>query len=669
MKTSIAKHAEDLRKQLERHEYLYYVLDQPEISDAEFDGLMRDLKDLEDAHPELRTPDSPTQRVGGQPREGFVKVPHTSPMLSLDNALNEQELREFDARVRALLKGEKYEYVAELKLDGLSMATHFKNCRFQQAVTRGDGRIGEDVTENARTIRSLPLRVNNQSMVAANFEVRGEVVMLLRSFERLNEEREQAGLIRFANPRNAAAGALRALDPSVTAARQLDYFAYFLLQDGHPMLPSHWQSLETLSATGFKVNRHRKKCAGVEELLAFIREWETKRDTLPYETDGVVAKIDSVEQQEKLGWTSKAPRWAIAFKYAARQASTVLENIEVQVGRTGALTPVAHLRPVSIGGVTVSRATLHNEDEIARLGVQIGDTVLIERSGDVIPKVVRVTEHGAHRRPFRMPATCPVCGGHVVREEGEAASRCMNTNCPARLRESLLHFASRGVMDIDGMGEALVDQLLNRRLVHNIADLYTLTVEQLLELERMGQKSASKIIKNIDASRSQPLARVLNGLGIPFVGERTAQILADHFGSLDAIAAAFPEALQEASEVGPKVADSIRQFFAEERNRDLIERLRAAGLRFTGPKHLKKKGPLTGLTFVLTGTLPTLTRDEAKERIESAGGKVAGSVSSKTNYVIAGEEAGSKLDKARELNVPVLDEAGLFAMLGSETTR
>lgn len=669
MKTSIAKHAEDLRKQLERHEYLYYVLDQPEISDTEFDGLMRDLKDLEDAHPEIRTPDSPTQRVGGQPREGFVKVPHTSPMLSLDNALNEQELREFDARVRALLKGEKYEYVAELKLDGLSMATHFKNCRFQQAVTRGDGRIGEDVTENARTIRSLPLRVNNQSMVAANFEVRGEVVMLLRSFERLNEEREQAGLTRFANPRNAAAGALRALDPSVTAARQLDYFAYFLFQDGHPMLPSHWQSLETLSATGFKVNRHRKKCAGVEELLAFIREWETKRDTLPYETDGVVAKIDSVEQQEKLGWTSKAPRWAIAFKYAARQASTVLENIEVQVGRTGALTPVAHLRPVSIGGVTVSRATLHNEDEIARLGVQIGDTVLIERSGDVIPKVVRVTEHGAHRRPFRMPATCPVCGGHVVREEGEAASRCMNTNCPARLRESLLHFASRGVMDIDGMGEALVDQLLNRRLVHNIADLYTLTVEQLLELERMGQKSASKIIKNIDASRSQPLARVLNGLGIPFVGERTAQILADHFVSLDAIAAASPEALQEASEVGPKVADSIRQFFAEERNRDLIERLRAAGLRFTGPKHLKKKGPLTGLTFVLTGTLPTLTRDEAKERIESAGGKVAGSVSSKTNYVIAGEEAGSKLDKARELNVPVLDEAGLFAMLGSETTR
>jgi DNA ligase (NAD+) len=412
------------------------------------------------------------------------------------------------------------------------------------------------------------------------------------------------------------------------------------------------------------VNPHREKCKGLDELLAFIHEWETKREKLPYETDGVVAKIDSVEQQEKLGWTSKAPRWAIAFKYPARQESTVLENIEVQVGRTGTLTPVAHLRPVAVGGVTVSRATLHNEDEIARLDVQIGDTVVVERSGDVIPKVVRVAERANNRRPFRMPTVCPVCGGHVVREEGEAASRCVNTNCPARLRESLLHFASRGVMDIDGMGDALVDQLLSRGLVHNIADLYTLTVDQLLELERMGKKSASKVIQNIDNSRSQPLPRVLNGLGIPFVGERTAQILADHFGSLDAIAAASTETLQEANEVGPKVADSIMQFFAEERNRELIERLRTAGLRFTAPKVAKKKGPLTGMTFVLTGTLPTLTREDAKMRIETAGGKVAGSVSSKTSYVVAGEEAGSKLDKARDLNVPVLDEAGLFDMLG-----
>lgn len=663
MNEPLAKRAEDLRKQIERHEYLYYVLDQPEISDAEFDKLMRALRDLEQAHPELRTPDSPTQRVGGQPREGFIKLPHSSPMLSLDNALNEQELREFDSRIRALLKSEKYAYVAELKLDGLSMAAYYAHGRFERALTRGDGRIGEDVTENARTIRSLPLRIGKSKLTDETFEVRGESVMTRRSFERLNEERERAGLSLFANPRNAAAGGLRALDPSVTAARQLDYFAYFLMQDGRPMLPSQWQSLETLAGWGFKVNPHRKKCANFDELLAFIHEWENKRDSLPYEIDGVVAKIDSVEQQEKLGWTSKAPRWAIAFKYAARQASTVLEDIEVQVGRTGALTPVAHLKPVKVGGVTVSRATLHNEDEIARLGVAIGDTVIIERSGDVIPKVVRVAEHGAHRRAFHMPRTCPVCGGHIVREEGEAASRCINTNCPARLRESLLHFASRHVMDIDGMGEALVDQLLARGLVQNIADLYKLRVEQITDLERMGKKSASKVIHNIDRSRSRPLSRVLNGLGIPFVGERTAQILADHFGSLDEIAAASPEVLQQVSEVGPKVSEAICEFFAEKRNRELIERLRDAGLQFTAPRVAKKQGPLTGLTFVLTGTLPSLTREEAKLRIEEAGGKISASVSSKTNYVIAGEEAGSKLTKAQELNIPVLDEAALFNML------
>ena len=663
MKESAARRAESLRKQLEHNEYLYYVLDQPEISDAEFDRLMRELRDLEDAHPELRTSESPTQRVGGQPREGFVKVPHSGPMLSLDNALNEAELREFDARVKSLLKTESYEYVAELKLDGLSMAVRYQDSRLAQALTRGDGRTGEEVTGNARTIRSLPLRSRAGAIPEKDFEVRGETVMLRRSFERLNEERERAGLARFANPRNAAAGALRALDPSVTAVRQLDYFTYFLLKDGRPLLPSHWESLEHLSAAGFKVNSHRKKCPDLDELLAFIREWETKRDSLPYETDGVVAKIDSVSQQERLGWTAKSPRWAIAFKYPARQAATVLENIEVQVGRTGALTPVAHLKPVTVGGVTVSRATLHNEDEIARLGVEIGDTVLVERSGDVIPKIVRVTEQGAQRHPFRIPKHCPVCGGHIVREEGEAASRCVNTNCPARLRESLLHFASRNVMDIDGMGDALVDQLLARGLVHNVADLYSLTLEQLLELERMGTKSATKIIQNIAGSRQQPLWRVLNGLGIPFVGERTAQFLAGHFGDLDAIGSAAAGALQEVNEIGPKVAESICQFFAEERNRELVERLRAAGLQFQGPKEVKKTGPLNGLVFVLTGTLPTLKREEAKERIEHAGGKVVGSVSGKTSYVVAGEEAGSKLDKARDLKIPVLDEDGLLKLL------
>jgi DNA ligase (NAD+) len=667
MKQSLLDKAENLRKQIEHHEYLYYVLDQPEITDAEFDALLRELRALEEVHPELRTPDSPTQRVGGAPREGFVKVPHSSPMLSLDNALNEQELREFDARVRSLLNSQTYEYVAELKLDGLSMAAHYSIGSLSKALTRGDGRVGEEVTQNARTIRSLPLRISKKPLDRAEFEVRGEVVMQRRSFERLNEEREQSGETRFANPRNAAAGALRALDPAVTAARQLDFFTYFLLQEGRPMLPSHWESLETLAAAGFKVNPHRRKCAGLTELLEFIAEWEQKRDSLPYEIDGVVAKIDSIEQELQLGWTAKAPRWAIAFKYPARQASTIVENIEVQVGRTGTLTPVAHLKPVLISGVTVSRATLHNEDEIARLGVEIGDTVLVERSGDVIPKIVRVVEPGAHRRPFHIPKQCPVCGGHVVREQGEAASRCVNTNCPARLRESLLHFASRHVMDIDGMGDALVDQLLSRGLVQGIADIYQLTMDQLLQLERMGEKSASKIIRNIDGSRSRPLARVLNGLGIPFVGERTAQLLSDHFGSMDAIANASIEDLQEVNEVGPKVADSIVQFFAESRNRTLVDRLGEAGLTFTAEKRRKQKGPLEGQTFVLTGTLPTLKRDEAKLRIENAGGKVAGSVSAKTTYVVAGEDAGSKLNKARELNVPILDESALLGMLRSET--
>jgi DNA ligase (NAD+) len=545
------------------------------------------------------------------------------------------------------------------------MAAHYRSGRLAQAITRGDGQVGEEVTESARTIRSLPLRPRPQQ-IEEPFEVRGEVVMQRKSFERLNEERAAAGQSLFANPRNAAAGALRALDPAVTAKRQLDYFTYFLLRDGKAIFESHWQSLEKLAAAGFKVNAHRRQCQDIEELLAFIREWETKRETLPYETDGVVAKVDSLEQQVRLGWTAKAPRWAIAFKYPARQASTVLENIEVQVGRTGALTPVAHLKPVVIAGVTVSRATLHNEDEIARLGVAIGDTVLVERSGDVIPKIVRVLAEGDGRKLFQMPKQCPVCHSRVVREEGESASRCINSNCPARLRETLLHFAARGVMDIDGMGDALVDQLLARGLVHGVADIYRLTEETLLQLDRMGKKSAAKIIENIHRSRARPLARVLNGLGIPFVGERTSQLLSDHFGNLDHMAAATVEQLQEVTEVGPKVADSIHEFFAEQRNRDLVENLRAAGLQFTAEKVHKKQGPLTGKTLVITGTLPTLSREEAKQRIEAAGGKVAAAVSSKTNYLVAGEEAGSKLDKAKALNVAILDEAGLFAMLSSE---
>jgi DNA ligase (NAD+) len=655
-----ARDLEKLREELRRHEHLYYVLDQPEISDADYDALMRRLQELETEHPELATPDSPTQRVGGKPREGFVKVEHSSAMLSLDNALNEAELREFDRRVRDLLAGEPFRYVAELKMDGLSMAAHFQDGKFVQAVTRGDGRVGEEVTENARTIRSLPLRVKT---ALPAFEVRGETVMNRRAFERLNAERDDAGLSRFANPRNAAAGSLRVLEPQITASRRLEYYTYFLLAEGKPARPSHWESLEELSRMGFKVNEHRVLCDDVEGVLAFCAHWEERREELPYEIDGVVVKVDSIEQQQRLGYTAKAPRWAIAYKYPARQAVTVVESIEVQVGRTGALTPVARLKPVVVSGVTVSRATLHNEDEIERLGLQIGDSVVIERSGDVIPKVVRVQELGSYRKPFQMPTTCPVCGGAVTREEGEAASRCINSNCSARLKETILHFASRGVMNIDGVGEALVDQLVDRGLVESVADLYSLTEEKLLTLERMGRKSAGNIIRNIERSKKNPLPRVIGALGIRFVGERTALFLAEAFGSLDAIAAADLDTLQEAEEVGPRIAESIFRFFREPRNCQLLDRLRAAGLQFQYHSQRPKAGPLKGMTFVLTGTLPNLNRDEARRLIEAAGGKVAGSVSKKTTYLVAGEEAGSKLAKAEELGVKVVDEDGLLDLI------
>ena len=657
---STQKEIHDLREQLRHHEHLYYVLDEPEISDPEYDKLMRRLQELEEAHPGLKTDDSPTVRIGGAPRDGFTKARHSSTMLSLDNALNETELRDFDRRVSEGLAGAPYRYVAELKLDGLSMAVRYRGGAMVLALTRGDGSEGEVVTANARTIRSAPLRVKGHD---GEFEVRGEVVMPTGAFQKLNTEREAAGLPRYANPRNSAAGSLRILDPAITAARKLDYYTYYYLEQGEPVFESHWASLGRLEELGFKVNPRRKLCDGVDELLAFCREWEAKRDSLPYEIDGVVIKIDSLAQQRRLGYTAKAPRWAIAFKYPARQAETVVEKIEVNVGRTGTLTPVALLRPVEVSGVVVSRATLHNEDEIERLGLAAGDTVVIERSGDVIPKVLRVIAQGKQRELFVMPERCPVCDGVVIRAEGEVARRCINTNCPARLKESILHFAARGVMDIDGMGDALVDQLVSTGRVKNIADLYGLNAEELAGLERMGEKSATKIVTNIDRSRGAALPRLLNGLGIPFVGERTAQILADTFGPLDVIRALSEEELQKADEVGPKVAAAVAGFFAEQHNQDLIERLREAHVNFDHVKKEKVEGALVGLTFVLTGALPTLSRDEAKKLLEAAGAKVAGSVSKKTSYVVAGEDAGSKLDKARELGVKVLDEAQMLSLL------
>jgi DNA ligase (NAD+) len=656
---------ESLRDKIRYHEHRYYVLDDPEITDAEFDRLLNQLKKIEAEHPELITPQSPTQRVGGKPREGFVKVPHSSPMLSLDNAYSEDELREWERRVHELSGRTDVEYVCELKLDGMSLAVIYKDGTLEHGITRGDGSIGEDVTLNVRTVRSVPLHLDPPVLKKAGlpptFEVRGELLMPLTSFRKMNEAREEKGLATFANPRNATAGTVRQLEPSITAQRRLDYFTYQLLKDGRTYFDRHSKALAALQAAGFKVNPNRKAAKNLEEVWHFIQEWEGKRDTLPYEIDGIVIKVDRIALQNELGFTGKAPRWAIAYKFAARGGITQIENVMITVGRTGKLTPTAMLKPVSIGGTTVSRATLHNMDFIERLGVKIGDWVEVERGGDVIPKVNKVVEDKEHPRgtkTFQMPKICPECGGHIVRTEGEADHRCVNANCPAKLRESILHFGARSVMNIEGMGDVTVNQLTERGLVKSVADIYELTEEKLLTLERMGDKSAQNILQEIERSKKLPLERVIYGLGIRMVGERTAEFLADHFGSIDAIMNATVEQLQEVNEVGPRIAQSIFEFFAETKNRELIERLRTAGLTLKGVR--KERGTqLAGKTFVLTGTLARHTRDEAKKLIEDAGGKVSGSVSKKTDYVVAGEEAGSKLDKAKELGVAVIDEATL----------
>ena len=665
----VEKKVESLREKIRHHEYRYYVLDDPEISDAEFDALMNQLKKLEAENPDLITPDSPTQRVGGKPREGFVKVRHSSPMLSLDNAYNEEELRNWERRVHELTGSKDVEYVCELKLDGMSLALRYEAGQLARGITRGDGSEGEDVTANVRTVRSIPLSVPKDKLkkagIPVDFEVRGEMLMPIAGFRKMNEEREQKGLSLFANPRNATAGTVRQLEPSITAQRRLDYFAYMLLRDGRTYFDRHWETLNALEAAGLKVNPRRVLAKNFDQIWSFIGEWESKRETLPYEIDGIVIKVDRTALQRELGFTGKAPRWAIAYKYAARSGITQIEDILVQVGRTGKLTPVAALKPVPIGGTTVSRATLHNMDEIERLGVKIGDWVEVERGGDVIPKVTKVVEDKAHPRGhkiFHMPERCPVCGGHVVRAEGEADHRCVNANCPAKLRETILHFASRHVMNIEGMGDALVNQLTDRGMVKNVADIYKLTKADLLTLERMGDKSAQNVLDEIENSKKLPLERVIFGLGIRFVGERTAQFLAEHFGSMDALINAGEEELQQVNEVGPRIAASIAEFFQEPKNRDLVEQLRGAGLTFKGKK--KERGTaLAGKTFVLTGTLPNLTRDEAKKMIEDAGGRVSGSVSKKTDYVVAGSDAGSKLDKAKELGVKVIDEKGLYRLL------
>lgn len=720
-KLSPEQQIEALRDELRHHEHLYYVLDAPVWTDAQYDARMNDLRALEAEHPELVTGDSPTQRVGGKPKEGFVKVAHSRPMLSLDNAYSEEELQAWAERVAGgLALGEAVRYVCELKLDGLSLALQYEPGRrgaavLKTGVTRGDGTIGEDVTSNVRTIRSVPLQISAEKLEQAGmpqaFEVRGEVVLPQKAFERMNVERVAAGLAPAANPRNAAAGTIRTLEPNIVAQRRLEFFAYFLLRlsepVGEPLLAEQSVALQALKDAGFLVNPNARTVESIDGVMRFIAEADAKRDGLPYEIDGVVIKVDAVAQQRRLGFTGKAPRWAIAYKFPARAGVTLLEDVQFGVGRTGKITPVAVLRPVSIGGTTVTRATLHNPDEIVRLGVRIGDFVSVERGGDVIPKITEVVEDAKHPRGEReivLPTECPRCGEKLVREPGEVDLRCVNVSCPARLEEELRHFASRSVMNIEGLGEAMVAQLLGhtlaegeaaglstvtaesadsgrddsalgedevesvveptrKALVHSIADVYTLTKEQLLTLERVGEKTADALLEQIEGSKKQPLQRVLLGLGIRHVGERTAQALAEEFGSMDALMAATEEELTRVNDIGPKVAATVLEFFSNQRNLALVERLRGAGLTFTAERRVRGTA-LSGMTFVLTGTLPTLTRDEAKERIEAAGGKVSGSVSKKTTYVVAGEEAGSKLEKAEQLGVAVLDEAGLLAMLG-----
>ncbi len=680
-----AERLDALRRLIRHHEERYYIHAQPEISDAEFDELMQQLQWLEAEHPDLVTPDSPTQRVGGRVEAGFPTVAHAEPMLSLDNAYSEDELREFHARVRRGLAEtgsvpETVPYVAELKIDGVSISLTYEDGRLVRAATRGDGVRGEDVTANVRTIRAIPLRLRAQSAGEASalqgrMDVRGEVFLSRRTFEKINKEREESGEPLFANPRNAAAGTLRNLDPALVARRRLGAFMYQIVAvSARGVLATHAETLTRLQEWGLPVEPHWQRCAGIEELMAFCRTWADERRTLDFDTDGVVVKVDSLALRSRLGATSKFPRWAIAFKFPAEQKTTRLKEIAVNVGRTGAVTPFAMLEPVLIAGSTISMATLHNADDIARKDIREGDWVIVEKAGDVIPRVVGpvLTRRPRDTRPWVMPTRCPRCDSRLHRPEGEAIWRCENTSCPAKLQRGLEHFASRGAMNIEGLGESLIAQLIEQGLVRDYADIYALTPEQLAALtstsirsdgreieRRFGEKNAVKVVAQIDRSRSNELWRVIYGLGIRHVGERAAQILARAFGSMDALCAATVEQLEATHEIGPVLAESVRSWLYEPRNRRVIDRLRAAGVQMSlpaGSTRAAGEGPLAGQTYVLTGTLQSMTRDEATTAIEDLGGKVTGSVSRKTTAVIAGAEPGSKADKAQELGVPLLDE-------------
>lgn len=651
----------ELREKIIYHERKYYVDNDPQISDYEFDLLIKQLQELEEQFPDLITPDSPTQRVGEQPLEGFPSVEHKTPMLSLDNCYSFEDLKEFEERIKKILPAEDIQYTAELKIDGVGISVRYAGQKLIQAVTRGDGIWGDEVTSNVKTIRSLPLRISDDREV----EVRGEIYLPFKSFIQINKERAEKGEPLFANPRNAAAGSIRMLDPKVVASRRLDIFLYSLFIDGK-QLETQWQALQRLNERGFKINPESALCSNLNEVLDFYNQWKEKRDSLDYDADGIVIKVNSTKQQQRLGFTAKFPRWAISFKFPARQATTTVNDIIIQVGRTGALTPVAILEPVKLSGITISRATLHNQDEIERKDIRINDHVLIERSGDVIPKVVSVMkeQRSGTEKKFVFPENCPVCFSRVFKPENEAVSRCINPSCPAILRESLLHFSSRRAMNIEGLGESLVDQLIREKMISNLADIYSLKKEDLAELERMGDKSSQNLLDEIEASKNNSLARLIYSLGIRHVGERTAQILAAHFRNMDSLSKATEEELISLNDVGPKVAESIVFFFRQPENIDLINKLKSAGLNFTSrSEENQAEQPLAGKTFVITGKLESYSRDKAKEMIESLGGTVTSSVSKNTDYVIVGEDPGSKLEKARSLNIPLLDEEGFRNLL------
>ena len=662
--------AGQLRREIERHNRLYYNEAAPEVSDAEYDAMFRELQDLEAAHPELCTPDSPTLRVGSAPSAGFAEVTHRVPMLSLANAFEPEDVESFDRRCREGLDTERVEYACELKFDGLAVTLAYEDGVFVQGATRGDGATGEDVTANLRTVRSIPLRLALKK-APRRLEVRGEVLMMRRDFEAINRRALEAGERTFVNPRNAATGGLRQLDPRLSAQRKLSFFAYGVgAHDGYEMPPTHSKLLDALDAMGFPVAEDRRIAKGAQDLLAFYAQIGSKRPTLAYDIDGVVYKVNRFAEQDTLGFVSRAPRWAIAHKFPAEEATTEIENIDIQVGRTGALTPVARLKPVFVGGTTIVNATLHNEDEIRRKDIWKRDTVVVRRAGDVIPEVARVWSPGPRTKSdwFDMPDKCPRCGSAVARGEDEAVLRCTGgLFCPAQRKQALLHFASRRAMDIEGLGDKLVDQLVEGGVVRTPADLYKLGVASLAALERMADKSATNVFAAIGKSKDTTLGRFIYALGIRNVGEVTAKDLARHFGSLEALMDASAEELQEAPDVGPIVAESIAAFLRERHNREVIEQLRAAGVRWKDGERAKAAtaGPFAGKITVLTGTLAAMSRDEAKERIEAAGGKVTGSVSKKSDFVIAGEEAGSKLDKAKELGVAVLDEEKFLKMLGA----